>query len=322
MPRSNASTGALAPNIVALPNAAPSQLMSDLQWFADTLRAKNRSAQTIESYRLTLATFDRFLGDNGYPCDTPSITRQAVQAFITDQLGKHSAGTANTRYAGLRAFFNFAMAEEIIEKTPMRGMQAPTTPTEPVPVLSIDDLRRLLDACSGKSFADRRDTAILRLLIDTGMRRAEIMGLYVEDLMLDQHLVRIRHENAKGKKARIVPFGAKAGQALQRYLRLRRTHRYAAVPNLWVSQMGTMEAPALNNLLVERTRAAGLPHVHPHQFRHTAAHMNLRSGMGESALQRIMGWSSPEMVSRYGAAAADERARDAYFANGAPGDLV
>jgi hypothetical protein len=58
-----------------------------MEWFADTLRAKNRSTQTIESYRLTLATFDRSLADSGQPRDTAQVTRPMVQAFITDQLG-------------------------------------------------------------------------------------------------------------------------------------------------------------------------------------------------------------------------------------------
>lgn len=181
---------ALATNIVALPNAAPSQLMSDFQWFADTLQAQNRSKMTIESYRLTLDTSDRYLADEGLTRDTASVVRANVQGFITDQLSKHTAGTANSRYAGLRAFFNFAVAEEIIEKTPMRGMHAPSMPQEPVPLLSIDQMRKLLDAGGGKSLADRRDTAIIRLLIDTGMRRAELMGLEIDDLLLDQHLIR------------------------------------------------------------------------------------------------------------------------------------
>lgn len=56
---------ALATNIVQMPNAAPSQLMSDFQWFGDTLRSQNRSPHTIESYRLTLDTFDRYLESQG-----------------------------------------------------------------------------------------------------------------------------------------------------------------------------------------------------------------------------------------------------------------
>ena len=127
MPRS----AAVASNLIPLPSAAPSPLMADLAWWSDTLRAKNRSGATIESYRLTLATFDRFLADQGYPRSTDEISRQHVQAFIVDQLGKHSAGTANTRYAGLRAFFSFAITEEIIETTPMRGMEAPSMPIDP-----------------------------------------------------------------------------------------------------------------------------------------------------------------------------------------------
>ncbi|MBI2762385.1 MAG: site-specific integrase [Chloroflexi bacterium] len=172
MPRS-----AVATNLMPLPNAVQLQLMADLSWWSDTLRAKNRSGATIESYRLTLATFDRFLSAHGYPRATAQITRQMVQAFIMDQLGKHSAGTANTRYAHLGAFFLFSVAEEIIEKTPVRGMEAPSMPIDPTPILTLDTMRRLLDSCSDKSFADRRDTAIIRLLIDTGRRRAELMGL-------------------------------------------------------------------------------------------------------------------------------------------------
>src|SRR5450759_4694751 len=135
MPRSSL---AFATNIVQMPNAAPSQLMSDYQWFADTLRSQNRSPQTIESYRQTLDAFDRYLDGQGLIRSTVEVTRAHVQGFVTDQLTRNSAGTANTRYAGLRAFFNFAVSEEIIEKTPMRGMHSPTMPTEPVPVLSID----------------------------------------------------------------------------------------------------------------------------------------------------------------------------------------
>lgn len=251
---------AAAANVIPLPNAAPSQLMSDLAWWSDTLRAKNRSAATIESYRLTLATFDRFLHEHGYPRSTDEITRQHVQAFITDQLGKHSAGTANTRYAGLRAFFSFAVAEDIIEKTPMRGMEAPSMPIDPTPILSVADMQRLLDTCSSKSFADRRDHAIIRLLIDTGMRRAELMGLLVEDVLVNDHLVVIRSETAKGRKARRAVFGAKAATALHQYLRLRRTHKFHASRFLWVSQMrSSMDPPALNNMLAERSakRASG-----------------------------------------------------------------
>ena len=312
--------------LIPHPSAQPSNLMSAFLYWKDVLVSENRSPLTIESYRLTLATFDGFLAERGHSREVDEITKADVQAFIADQLGKHSAGTANTRFAGVRAFFSFASDSDrgdIIDTSPMAGMRAPSMPTNPVPVLSIDDMRQLLDACAGKSLSDRRDTAIIRLLIDTGLRRAEVMGLRVADVMKEQHLLTVRAETAKGKKGRIVPYGTKAAIALQKYLMVRRSHRYASSEYLWISQMGPrMDPPALNNMLAERTRAAGLPHVHPHQFRHTAAHMNLKAGMGETQVQCLFGWSSPEMLNRYGAAAADERAREAYFTQGAPGDLV
>lgn len=317
MPRSALAT------VIPLPSAAPSQLMSDLSFWCDDLRARNKSAATIESYTLTLSTFERFLLDRGYPVETSEITRQHVQQFMTDQLGKHSAGTANTRFAGLRAFFAFLVAQEELERTPMRGMVAPSMPIDPTPVMSVDSMRRLLDTCSSKTFADRRDYAIIRLLIDTGMRRAEIMGLLVEDVLVNDHLVVIRSETAKGRKARRAVFGAKAASALHKYLRMRRTHKHHASPFMWVSQMGaSMDPPALNNMLAERSREAGLTGIHPHMFRHTAAHLQKSAGMQDGDLMRLMGWSSPEMLQRYGAYAADERAIKAATALGAPGDLV
>jgi site-specific recombinase XerD len=108
------------------------------------------------------------------------------------------------------------LEEEEELPNPMARMKPPIIPERPIPIVPDDGLRRLLAACAGKGFEARRDTAIIMLLLDTGARRAELADLQLAhvDLNLDVLLVL-----GKGRRERALPFGHKAGEALERYLR-------------------------------------------------------------------------------------------------------
>jgi site-specific recombinase XerC len=98
--------------------------------------------------------------------------------------------TALNRYRGLQAFFKWAVAEGELNASPMAGMNPPQIPDEPPPVLTDDELRRLLKACEGHDFTDRRDAAILRLFLDTGVRVSEAAGIMLPgDRDLDDQVV-------------------------------------------------------------------------------------------------------------------------------------
>ena len=170
-------------------------------------------------------------------------------------------------------------------------------------------------ACGGRAFEDRRDLAILRVLLDTGMRRGELVGLrhspddpLNNDVELVQGVLRVV---GKGRRERVVSVGRKAVRTLDRYLRVRRAHPDVAEPWLWLGRWGRLKATGVTQLLRRRARQAGLEHVHPHMFRHTFAHHWMQTG-NETDLMRIAGWQSRSMLARYGASAADERARDAH----------
>jgi integrase len=191
----------------------------------------------------------------------------------------------------------------------MDRVKAPKVIEQPVPVLSTDELRRLIAACNGKGFTERRDEAMIRLFLDTGMRLGEMRGMKVSDLDLDL-MVAIVH--GKGRRFRTVPFGDTTTAALDRYMRVRSRHPLAARPELWLGRKGPLLDSGVAQMLLRRCKLAGLPRIHAHQFRHTFAHRWLAAGGAEGDLQRIAGWESPQMLQRYGASAADERAKQAH----------
>jgi site-specific recombinase XerD len=191
----------------------------------------------------------------------------------------------------------------------MDRLRAPHVPEAPPQVLAEDQLRRLLKACEGRTFQDRRDMALVMLLLDTGMRRAELAGLTLEDLDLDANVAVVL---GKGRRPRAVPFGARTARALDRYLRARAGHPHAHLPNLWLGERGPLTPNGMYQVVRDRAARAGLEGVHPHLFRHTFAHSWLAVGGQEGDLMLLAGWRSRAMLQRYGASAAAERAREAY----------
>jgi site-specific recombinase XerD len=269
------------------------------------MRAERKSPRTIRSYSEGVTAFLRWCDATTTP---PELTKTAVQAFTADLLDNGAeAATARARLQGVKRFADWLVDESEIDVNPLIGLKPPKTDKKVVHALSDEQLKRLIKACQGKTLKDRRDEAIVRLMLETGMRAGEVIGLQTSDVDLQQGLVTVHR--GKGGKGRVAPFGAQTALALDRYLRVRRTHRLAESGPLWVGAAGkTFGYHGLDGTLKERAQAAGIAGFHLHLMRHTAATRWLRHGGSEGGLMAVAGWSTRDMIDRYTGASASERA--------------
>jgi site-specific recombinase XerD len=308
---------AIAPAQSSAEGSATHPLSPLISSWRRSLEARNRSPKTVTIYTSAADAFGRYLAAQGMPTSPASIKREHVEAYITSlrQRGL-SESTVHQQSRSLALFFAWLAEEGEVreDRLPTKNVKVPAPEPPPVAVLSGADIRALIKACqSGPSqFENRRDEAIIRLFAETGMRLGELIGLAREDIDLDAGVAVVTGKGrGRGPRKRLIGFGSKTANALDRYLRARATHRLAELPELWLGRHKDrpFTASGVAQMLRERARQAGLAEsIHPHQFRHTFAHMSLAEGMQEGDVQRLAGWSSRAMLSRYGASAATERA--------------
>ena len=283
-------------------------------WFESSLMSANKSRQTRDVYLGAVIQLDRFLAANAMPRDPAKIKRTHVEAFMRDQLSRLRPASAAARYAGLRSFFKWAAAEGEVAESPMDKMAPPMVPDTPVKTLTESEVERLFKACEGASFTQRRDAAILRFMLDTGCRRAEVASIKLADLDLQERKAEVIE--GKGKKDRTVVFSYPTAQAIFRYLHLRAKHPKAESSSLWIGRSGGLSSDAVAEIVSRRSRKAGVTDhdgtpLHAHVTRHTWASRLKASGMSEEAIMQLGGWSNADVMRRYGRDQAKVRAIDA-----------
>jgi site-specific recombinase XerD len=293
------------PPTSAVHGTAEPDLATNGASFARSLRAGNKSPATIKSYMEAVTQLDAFLAERGMPRVVAHVRREHVEAFQEDQLARLRPASAANRYRSLQQFFKWLIDEGEIKESPLAHVKAPAVPETPPPFLREGEIKKLLETTVGQEFDARRDRAIILMFVDTGIRRAEISGLKLEDIDWTQEVALV---TGKGSRPRIVPLGRKVVQALDRYLRVRAKHAEARGPWLWLGRKGRLNDSGISQMLRRRAHEAGIGEIHAHMFRHGAAHELSAAGMGDSDLMRLMGWRSRTMLTRYGASAATERA--------------
>ncbi len=278
--------------LMTLPPAPPGHALPTTT--AQRRAARRRAAETGETTEVLYR-----------PEEPEQITRAHCERFLiawaSEPTERRPAGRSdsylNQTYRALQQWFEYLIDEDEIETSPMARMAQPKIGQRLVPTLELDQLAALVATCKSKAFADRRDDALIRVFADTGGRRAEIAGLTLDSVDLTRRRLRVI---GKGDKERIVAIGNRTSLSINRYLRSRATHAYAAETRLWLGDRNRepMTADGVYQVVVRRGRAAGVP-IHPHVFRHTLAHDWLMAGGDLQALADHMGWEDLEMARVY-----------------------
>lgn len=266
----------------------------------------------LQEARRFAAWLDGRDGAHGAHGDLLAVTKRDVEAWLGDLRARGLAqATMRSRWIALRNLYGWAAKEGEIDASPLERVTV-SKGNEPAPdVLDATTLVLLLKSLAGTDFYSRRDLALFRLMLATGLRVSEACGLTPGDVDLRNRVVTVAH--GKGDKARIARFDPATAAALDRYLRIRARHgRHAASPALWIGFRGPLTRKGVATILNGRARRAGLGHIHPHQLRHTWASRWLAAGGQEGDLQRLGGWENAEVMRRYGSARAVDRALSAY----------
>lgn len=280
------------------------------------LDAAGRSPKTLKAYFDSIRRLDAYLAQNGMPLDAPSI-----RAFLVAERERTSPESAAKHYRHLSTFFRWCETEgDIIDSNPMTKVAKPTVSEKVKPFFTESELAALLRVTKGQDFEARRDHAIIRIFIDSGVRVSGLANLRFDpadeaknDVFLAQRWIRVR---LKGGDFWRVPFGAKTGAALDRYLRSRARHPRADSPWLWLGLVGHATDhfgdSGIRQMVGRRGEQAGIQHAHPHKFRTTFADSWLASGGTIDDLQAVGGWRSLAMPLKYAKGRQVARAAEAH----------
>jgi integrase/recombinase XerD len=272
------------------------------------LRAENKARSTQVNYSAHVEGYIRWCEQRG---ERPRIDRALVTDWVAELLASGlEPSTVKARQLALRRFSAWMSDEDDIDYTDqLLGIKPPKMAEKLIEPLTEVQLRVLILACEGKALRDRRDEAIIRLLTETGMRVGEAIALRVEDINMAAGVVSIR--KAKSGRGRVVSFSAKTAVAIDKYLRLRRSHVLADHPQLWLGERNHgLSYMGLRHSILERAELAGIKNFHPHLLRHTASSRWLAAGGSEQGLMARHGWRDRQMVDRYSRATMSERSMD------------
>jgi site-specific recombinase XerD len=188
---------------------------AEISSLALRLAVEGKAAKTIQTYTEAVQWFaaTRLPGR----ADWGQVDSCDIQRWMAWLLDRYSSAYASNQYRAVQQFFKWLAAEDQLPD-PMAGLQPPRVTGKLVPVFTGQELTRLEQACAGRSFAQRRDTAIIAVFIATGIRLSELAGLRYSDVDLWQREITVR---GKGGKDRIVKIGHQAARSLDRYQRAR-----------------------------------------------------------------------------------------------------
>ena len=284
-----------------------------IELFILSKQIEGRSPKTLSWYQANLERFSDFVTDGQVPT-LHEITLDNARSFVAFLQGRStryddhhmrptkegglSPQSVHAYVRTLKTFGSWLVEEEDVEVHPFERLKPPKLPDTIIEVLSDDEIQRMMAAISPDTVLGARLHAMVLLLLDTGLRASELCGLTVANTHLQEGYVKVR---GKGEKERIVPFCNVTKKSLLRYLHSYRPEPTSdGVDNFFLSVDGTpLATNGLAQVLRRLGKAADIPRLHPHLFRHTFAVRYLMNGGDIMTLRLILGHKTLEVTQMY-----------------------
>ncbi len=251
---------------------------------------KGLAAQTIEAYSRDLVRYISFLDENGRAAVSEADTPLILKYLISMRKDGLNARSRARHLVSIRGFYRFLTQEEILNSDPTRLIDLPKSGLKLPDVLTIDEVKRLLEAPDPIKPAGCRDAAMLELLYAAGLRVSELITLKLQDVNLTAGYVRVL---GKGAKERVVPIGQYAQEKIRRYTNgaRRALLKDHISGTLFVARAGKpLSRQGFWKLIKRYAVRAGLRKViTPHTLRHSFASHLLEGGADLRAVQTMLG---------------------------------
>lgn len=259
---------------------------------------KGSSNNTLDAYRNDLSQFAAFVRkqtakSEGTQLGWEVVDRSLLLNYLVNLRERsYAPATMARKVAAVKSFFNFLVAEGMLEKSPAAGIAGPKVGKSLPKAISVAEVERLLEQPDKRSTPEgKRDKAMLELLYATGMRVTELVSLNVRDVNLRAGFVRCF---GKGSKERIIPIHSKAIRAVKGYLDDVRARLLGATGEtaLFLNRRGQrLTRQGFWLILKGYAKKAGIEtEITPHVLRHSIATHLLHSGkMNLRELQELLG---------------------------------
>ncbi len=278
--------------------------------FKLSCQTEGKSPKTIEWYTSFLIRFLRFLEQSKLPTQLDQIEKTHIRRFIlhlqqearTPHTNKPLSGATVQGYVrALKAFFAWAEREEYASTNLMAKIPVPKAEAKVIATFSEAQIQSLFNQCLSSNGNSTRNTLILLLLFDCGLRVSELVGIDLDDINLEEGIIKIR--KAKGGKERYVPVGNVAQRVLWKYINTSRPKPVTSqitsllLNDKWLS----LTKNGVQQMLRRYSKRAGITGTRcsPHTCRHTFAKNYLMNGGDIFSLQKILGHSSLASVRTY-----------------------
>lgn len=261
---------------------------------------QNRGELTVMRYEKSLRGFQAYFENLDKGLSWKTVDSDVIRDWMETLVDQgYKATSVNADLSALRSFFRFALSRNLVDRDPARHIKGPKKQKSLPQFMKEGEMDKLLDDPEwGNNYINVRARTIILLLYETGIRRAELMGINDDDIDLNACLLKV---TGKRDKQRLIPFGTELAEAIKHYMEVRDQQVDRQSEALFLDRKGRrMTAGQIYREVKDQlSKVTTMKKRSPHVLRHTFATTLLNNGAGLESVRQLLGHESLETTEIY-----------------------